>query len=113
MLADNLGQQTWSDFLCLKFEVALTHVAQCETLCREIDNRLEPLLSIALFIRGLIYHMQGQWGQALLTLEEAIHHGRDAGFVMALTLMPAALGALLREIGQADRTCLGAPPSRS
>lgn len=101
MLADNLGQQAWSDYHGLAFDQALKYAADCTQLSQEIHNDWN--LSIAALIRGLICTAQGDWGQALSHLAESIRFGEEAGFVIALTLIPAKLGHLLRDIGQIDQ----------
>jgi tetratricopeptide (TPR) repeat protein len=101
MLADNLGQQAWSDYHALVFEEALQHAAECATLSQKIHNGWN--LSMARLIRGMVWLVRGEWGQALADLAESMQFGEEAGFVIALTVVPTKLGALLREIGQLDR----------
>lgn len=101
MLADNLNQQAWSDYHQLEFDRALQYAAEGTRLGRDLDNRWN--LSVASLIRGLVRSALGEWGAALADLEESIRFGQEAGFALALTLIPAELGGLLREIGQIDR----------
>jgi tetratricopeptide (TPR) repeat protein len=101
MLADNLAQQAWSDYHQLRFADALHWAQECVTLCRKIENGWN--LSLATATRGLVKTMLGEWGEALSDLAESIHVGKGAGFVIAATLIPACLGALLRELGTDDQ----------
>jgi DNA-binding SARP family transcriptional activator len=101
MVADNLGQQAWSDYHSLAFDEALKHAAECTTLSQKIHNHWN--LSMAALIRGMVWVARGEWGQALIDLAESMQFGEEAGFVIALTVTPIKLGALLREIGQLDR----------
>lgn len=101
MLADNFAQQAWSDYHQLRFADALHWVQECITLCRKIENGWN--LSLALATRGLVQTMLGAWGDALNDLAESIRIGKAAGFAIAATLIPACLGALLRELGANDQ----------
>lgn len=101
MLADNLAQQAWSDYHQLRFADALHWTQECITLCRKIENGWN--LSLALATRGLVKTMLGAWGDALNDLAESIQIGKAAGFAIAATLIPACLGALLRELGANDQ----------
>jgi tetratricopeptide (TPR) repeat protein len=101
MLADNLAQQAWSDYHQLRFADALHWVHETATFCRKIENGWN--LSLAIATRGLVKTMLGEWGEALSDFAESIHVGKAAGCVIAVTLIPACLGALLRELGTDDQ----------
>ena len=101
MLADNLAQQASSDLLGLRLDEALNYVDQAEALCRRLGNAWN--LSIAMFVRGQVAVLRGQWTTALALFEEAAQQADIAGLVATQTVIPVALGALYRELGDLDR----------
>lgn len=100
MVADNLAQQAWSDYHQLRFADALHWAQETATLCRKINNDWN--LSLAAVTRGLVNLMLGEWGDALVDLEESWRTGKAAGCAIAATVFPACLGALLRTLGAAE-----------
>ncbi len=100
MLADNLSQQAWSDMHLLRLDEADNFIAQCETLCRQIDNGWN--LSIVLLTRATRERMRGQLGEALRLYRESMAVGQAADLALAETMVPAQLGALLRTLGMWD-----------
>jgi tetratricopeptide (TPR) repeat protein len=74
---------------------------ECIELSRRIDNRWN--LSLATAMRGLVFAARGEWGDALVDLEESVNFGRHAGFAIPQTLIASRLGSLLRDLGNLER----------
>jgi tetratricopeptide (TPR) repeat protein len=101
MLADNLNQRALIDHLRLDFDSALRHAAQGAEMSRISESDWN--LSMAILLQGQVRAATGDWGAALVDFQEGIRHGKEAGFVIASTLMPSELGRLLRTIGQVEQ----------
>lgn len=101
MLADNLAQQAWSDLLCLHLAAARHYAKEAEALSRRIGNSWN--LSIALWVRGAISTLRGEWSAALACFEEGAREADVAGLVASQTIIPMAIGMLYRELGDLDR----------
>jgi len=101
MLVDNLNQQGLSDYFQFRFESALQFADEAAQICRQIDNKWN--LSYAAMVRGLVHAALGEWRQAQGVWNECMQLGKEAGFLMALSLIPAEMGALLRDLGFIDR----------
>ncbi len=98
MLADNLSQQALHEYLQLELPAALAHAAEAQEIGQRIGNTWGQ--SFAAMVQGLVRNLTGEWRAAQLNWQEAQQLGRDAGFILATTLIPTWHGALLRAAGQ-------------
>lgn len=87
--------------MTIKIESAMRFADQCIEIGEAVNNPWN--LSLAKLLRAQVQAALGEWGSAVTDLEECIRIGEQAGFVLALTLVPLALGRLLREIGQLEQ----------
>jgi hypothetical protein len=101
MLADNLSQQTWHDYHALHFAGVLRSADEGAALSQRIDNQWN--LSLTAAVRGMMLYSCGDWGRAITTLTESMDFGKQAGFVIAQTVVPVRLGSLWREIGHLEQ----------
>ncbi|MFW6097712.1 MAG: ATP-binding protein [Chloroflexota bacterium] len=100
MLADSLNQRGLMHILHLELAEAGGYVAEAKQISERINNRWN--LAYSAWLQGLIWSLQGRWGQALAAFQESEEYGQEIGFLMSLTSVRASHGNLLRQIGDLE-----------